>query len=203
MNRMIAGWTLLGAVAAAVAGQAPEAAPAAPSLQDIAGQYQVDRLHTSVVFKVKHLNVSYFYGTFTDSTGTFSITGPDGSGGSFEIQVKADSVNTRNEGRDNHLKGPDFFNARQYPTLTFKSSQVVRAPDGTFDVTGDLTIHGVTRPLTAKLVNTGAGPGMEGEYRVGFETQFTVKRADFGMDFMLDKLGNEVQILFSVEGVKK
>jgi polyisoprenoid-binding protein YceI len=201
MKNMLAGTLLVGLIAAAPpAAQEPHEAP---RQQSITGSYQVDPVHTSVIFKVKHLGVSYFYGNFNEVAGTFSIDEADPAKSTFDIQIKAESIDSREKARDMHLKGPDFFNAKRYPLIEFKATSVSRSADGGWDVTGDLKLLGVSRPMSLKLVHTGAGLGMTGEQLAGFETQFTVKRSDFGMTFMIDKLGDDVQILCSVEGIKK
>jgi polyisoprenoid-binding protein YceI len=169
----------------------------------VADTYGVDSVHSSVIFRIKHLSASYFYGRFNDVSGNISFNEGDPSKSSFDVQVKADSVDTKNGGRDKHLKSPDFFNVKQYPTITFKSKQVKKTGDQQYEVTGDFTLHGVTKPLTVKVEHTGTGKGMKGEQRAGFETTFTIKRSEFEMSFMLDGLGDDVQITVSLEGVKK
>jgi polyisoprenoid-binding protein YceI len=171
---------------------APSAAPAmAP------GTWNVDPVHSSMVFRIKHLNTAYFYGTFNEVTGTinFDEAKPDAS--SMELSVKIDSAETHNSGRNNHIKGKDFFNAEKYPTATFKSTSWKGSGDS-FDVTGDLTLHGVTKRLTIKLEKTGAGKGQKGPI-MGFETTFTIKRSDFAITFMPDGLGDEVKVMAGLE----
>ena len=99
--------------------------------------YQVDTTHSSVVFRVKHMNTSNAWGRFNDITGTFSLDPSDPAGGKLDFKVKAASVDTASTKRDTHLKGPDFFNAVQYPTLSFTSTKIAAAGDA-YDVTGDL-----------------------------------------------------------------
>ena len=91
----------------------------------------------------------------------------------------------------------------KYTEITFKSTAVKKTGEQTYDVTGNLTMHGVTKPLTVKLERTGAGPGMKGEYRGGCETTFEVKRSDFGMNTMIGPLGDEVRLTFSLEGIRQ
>lgn len=171
--------------------------------EEPAAAYQVDGIHTSAIFKVKHLGVSYFYGRFNEVSGSFTVDAPNTAKSSFDIQIKTESVDTHDEGRDRHLRSPDFFNAKQYPTLSFKSTGVKVVGSNSYEVSGNLTIHGVTKPLTVKMEHTGSGPGMKGEQRWGFETQFVIKRSEFDMNFMLDKLGDEITVIFSVEGIKQ
>ncbi|MCK6486133.1 MAG: YceI family protein [Phycisphaerae bacterium] len=165
-------------------------------------QFEVDAVHSSVLFRVKHLNVSYFHGRFNDISGKFAFS-DDPSACMFDIQIKTDSVDTGNAKREQHLKSPDFFNAKQFPTMGFKSSEVKKSGDNTFDVTGSLTLHGVTKPLSVKLERIGSGKDPWGGYRTGFESVFTIKRSDFGMSTMPDALGDEVRVTVAVEGVRK
>ena len=113
-----------------------------------------------------------------------------------------ESVDTKNEKRDQHLKNADFFNAKQFPVMTFKSTKVEGSGD-TYKVTGDLTLHGVTKPLTLEIKKGGEAKGMEGEIRGGGETKFAIKRSDYGMNFMQGPLGDEINIVVSLEGVKQ
>ena len=168
-----------------------------------ADDYAVDPAHTSLVFKIQHLGISWIYGRFNDVSGTFTLDKADPSKSSFELTIKAENVDTGNEARDKHLKSPDFFNANQYPTITFKST-AVKPVAGGLEVTGDLTLHGQTKPVTIVL----KGGDKEAEFpkgtkRVGFSGTATLKRSDFGMDKMVGPIGDEVYVEFSFEGVKK
>ena len=117
--------------------------------------------------------------------------------------MKVESIDTHNAKRDQHLKSPDFFNAKQFPAITFKSKQVKKSSKDTYEVTGDLTIHGVTRPVTVKVTNTGSGKDPMGANRIGFETIFTIKRSDFGMKFMLGPVSDEIRLIVSIEGIRQ
>lgn len=161
--------------------------------------YQADPVHSSVVFRVKHMNTSYAWGRFNDLAGTFTL---DPSGGALKFQVKAASVDTGNARRDGHLKGPDFFNAVQYPTIAFASKSVVRSGN-VYEVTGDLTLHGVTKPVTFRLTPTGSGKGPTGAPIAGIEASFTIKQSDFGITKMAAAIGDEVWVNVSVEGIRQ
>jgi polyisoprenoid-binding protein YceI len=163
--------------------------------------FKVDSVHSSVNFRVKHMNVSYAYGRFTSITGTFNLDPADPTKSSFDFTVKSDSVDTGEPKRDGHLKSPDFFNVRQYPTITFKSKSVASAGENTYDVTGDLTLHGVTKPVTIKVEQTGKGAGMGGRGAVaGLLASFNIKRSDFGMKGMVGPVGDDVRVEVSIEG---
>jgi polyisoprenoid-binding protein YceI len=126
----------------------------------------------------------------------------DPSKSSVELTIPVESVDTKYEKRDQHLKSPDFFNAKQFPMIVFKSKSVEASGD-TYKVTGELLLHGVTKPLTLEMKKGTEEKGMEGEIRGGGETRFTVKRSDFGMNFMQGPLGDEVAMIVSVAGIKE
>lgn len=168
-----------------------------------ADTYEVDPVHSSFLFRVKHLNVSYTYGRFNESSGTFVLDANDPANNSVSIEIKTDSVDTGNAARDKHLRGPDFFNAAEFPTMTFRSTSFKKKDDTRYDVTGDLTIHGVTREVTFEAELTGVGKGMKGEQRAGWEATIVIKRSDFGMTFMPDGIGDDVTLKISIEGIKK
>ena len=167
-----------------------------------ADTFKIDPVHSSVVFSVMHLGVSNFYGRFNDVSGTVVLDKEDPSKSSVDLTIPVERVDTHNEKRDQHLKSPDFFNAKQFPVMTFKSKKVEASGD-TYKVTGELTLHGVTKPLTLEVKKSGEGKGMEGEIRGGGETHFTIKRSDYGMNFMQGPLGDEINIVVSLEGVKQ
>jgi polyisoprenoid-binding protein YceI len=164
--------------------------------------YAADTTHSSVVYRVKHLNTSFAWGRFNDIKGAFTLDESNPVEGRFEFQVKADSIDTADPKRDQHLKSPDFFNAVQFPAITFKSQSITKSANG-YDVTGDLTLHGVTKPVTLKVVQTGAGKNMTGTPIAGIETSFNLKRSDFGMSKMIPAVGDDVWVNVSIEGVRK
>jgi polyisoprenoid-binding protein YceI len=168
-----------------------------------ADDYAVDPAHTSLTFKIQHVGISWVYGRFNNVSGTFTVDKADPSKSSFELTIKTDSVDTGNAARDKHLKSPDFFNAVQYPTVTFKST-AVKPVEGGVEVTGDLTLHGQTKPVTVVL----KGGDKEVEFpkgfrRVGFSGAVKLKRSEFGMDKMVGPVGDEIPVEVSFEGVKK
>lgn len=168
-----------------------------------ADTYQIDPVHSSVMFKVRHLNVTDFYGRFDDVTGTVTLDPSSASGNSLSLEVKSDSIDTHNEKRNQDLRGPDFLNVKQFPTIAFKSTKVEKAGDDAYNVTGNLTFRGVTKPVTFEFKKIGEGRGMKDEYRAGGETQFTIRRGDFGMTYMPGIIGDDVTLIISLEGIKK
>ena len=164
--------------------------------------FKVDQVHSFALFSVQHLGIANTYGRFNDIAGIVVFDRDDPSKSSVELTVQVESLDTHNAIRERSLKGPDFFDVKQFPTMTFKSTKVEGSGD-MLKVTGNLTIRGVTKPLTVDFKKGGEGKGVFGEMRGGGETRFTIKRSDFGMNFELGEVGDEVTIILSLEGVKK
>ena len=173
------------------------------SLAQAAETYKLDPAHTSIVFRVKHLGISYVYGRINGPTGTFVFDESSPSKSAIEVQVETKNVDTAVEKRDTLLKEPDFFNAGDHPTISFKSKSVKRLKEAVYEVSGDLTFLGKTRPITIEVRDSGAGKDPWGGFRRGFETYFTIKRSDFGMDFMMGGVSDEVNLTVSVEGIRQ
>lgn len=168
-----------------------------------AEKYEVDTIHSSVVFKVKHMNAANFYGRFNDVTGIINFDDKNPGKSSVELTVQAESVDTNVEKRDNHLRSPDFFNSKQFPVITFKSKKVKKLSNDNYEVTGDLLLHGVTKEIKTVFTKTGTGKDPKGNVKSGGETTFKIKRSDYGMTYMLDMLGDDVTMFVSVEGFLK
>ena len=168
-----------------------------------AGSYKIDAAHSVAYFEVGHMNgISRFMGRFNDISGDLVVGVPQAS--KIKVDVKTDSVDTKHEGLDKHLKSPDFFNAVQFPTMSFTSTGVTLNAAGEGTVTGNLNLHGVTRPVTFKLKYIGSGPGMKGETRAGYVATSTIKRSDFGMSYGLNKAAtDEVELRINIEAVKQ
>ncbi len=165
-----------------------------------AEHYTIDPVHSTVVFRIKHLGVSYFYGRFNRMAGQFTFDEKNPSRCSIEVQIKADSVDTHDESRDNHIRSEQFLHVEKFPVIKFKSRKITRSGDRKYKVEGDFTLHGVTRPLTLEVEHVGSGKDPWGGYRTGFDMSFTIKRTDFGMDFLLNGLGDEIRIFLGIEG---
>jgi polyisoprenoid-binding protein YceI len=168
-----------------------------------ADSFNVDPVHSSTIFRIHHFNAGYVWGFIGGPTGTFEYDAADPSKVSFNVSVSLDTLDTRNDQRDNDLKGPDWFNAKQFPSIDFKSTSVKKTGDNTYDVTGDFTLHGVTKSITVNMQMTGVGQGMRGETRTGFETTFTIQRSDFDMKAMPGGVGEDVRIIVGLEGIKQ
>ncbi len=162
--------------------------------------FSVDAVHSTVIFGIQHLGAGRFYGRFNDVSGTISHDADVDTGLNLDIVVAIDSVDTGNDGLDQHLKGGDFFSADQYATMTFKSTAVKRKDAKVYEVTGDLTLHGVTKQQTIDMEWHGTADKGRG-LKCGFETAFVIERSDFGMSWGVDNgaLGNDVRIIVSLE----
>jgi polyisoprenoid-binding protein YceI len=169
-----------------------------------AEDYTVDRMHAGITFKISHGGFAWIQGRFNDFSGNFTLDPDNASQCSFDMMIKAESVDTNNSQRDNHLRSPDFFNAKQFPGISFKSTAVTAIKDG-YKVTGELTMHGVTKPVTFELMGGRRGQFPPGVDRTGFTAEFPIKRSDFGVGASKfdQALGNEVHATISFEGTKK
>jgi polyisoprenoid-binding protein YceI len=196
---------LIAAVFVATAMSAAALAPrfAAPTLEAPAA-YTVDGVHSCVVFRCKHLDTSFSYGTLTKISGTVNFDDAAPESSSLTIEVGTGSVNTGDSKRDSHLKSGDFFSASEFPTATFKSKSFKKSADNTYEVAGDFTLRGKTKPITVKLEKTGASKHpMSGAELIGFETTFTINRMDYGVSYGEGMLGNDVRLTVSIEAAKK
>jgi len=192
--------TLLDAAPAPARG-AREAAPG--PVEPGLAMFALDEPHAYALFRIQHLGTGWNYGRFNRMSAELRYDPEDPAAGSLSIEVRTDSVDTGNGKRDKHLRSPDFFNVRQFPVMRFQSRKVEQVGPGRLQVSGELTLHGVTRPLTVEVEITGQGEDPWGNYRVGFETRFTLNRLDFGMDFMADKLGHEVEVTVAFEAIRQ
>jgi polyisoprenoid-binding protein YceI len=165
--------------------------------------FRVDGEHASVVFKIKHLNMSWVWGRFNQVAGRFTLDEETPASSRFEITIQTESIDTGNQRRDRHLRNADFFDAGQFPQIRFVSAAVRKTDATHYEVTGDLTLHGVTRPLTVTITKLGAGQDPWNNYRCGGELSFTIKRSDFGMGGMLEAVGDEVTMMISLEGIRE
>lgn len=164
--------------------------------------YTVDPVHSSISFMISHSGISNIHGRFNDFSGKFTIDKADPSKSSFALTIPIDSIDTNNVKRDEHLRAPDYFNSKQFPNMTFQSTKV-KAVDGGFEVTGDLTMHGVTKPITFTL--KGGDKVVEfpkGTQRIGVNSTLSVKRSDFGVTAELNSLGDEIPIVLGIQAAK-
>jgi len=175
----------------------------------MAADYVVDKegQHAFVDFKISHLGYSYITGTFKDIDGKFSFDAAKPEASKIEFNVRTASVFTNHAERDKHIASKDFLEVAKYADAKFVSTGVKptgKNADGkdTADVTGDLTLHGVTKPIVVKATFLGEGKDPWGGYRAGFEGTTTIKRSDFGKMMDLGPQSDAVELYISFEGVK-
>lgn len=146
------------------------------------GTWNVDQSHSSVDFRVKHLGISTVRGSFVEFAGALDV-GEDIASSKATGTIQAASIDTGEAKRDEHLRSADFFDAGQYADITFESTKIDSVDDEEFHVTGDLTMHGITKPITLHVEVTGTEQDPWGNTRVGLEVQGELSRGDWGMTF--------------------
>ncbi len=171
--------------------------------------YNIDPLHSEITFKVKHLMITNVTGNFGKFSGKMESGKDDFSDAEIDFEADVNSINTNNEQRDGHLKSGDFFDAAQYPNITFKSTSFDKQTDDIYKLNGDLTAHGVTKPVTFSAELGGAATDMYGQSKIGFEISGSVHRKDFGLEWnaALETggvvLSDEVKLLLNVQLIKQ
>lgn len=174
-----------------------------------ADTWQIDPAHTNVEFTVRHMMISNVKGQFQKTAGTITVNGSDAASAQIDATIDASSVDTRVERRDMHLKSPDFLDVAKYPTITFKSTKVEADGPNKWKVTGDLTLHGVTKPVVLDVESSGAPVSMGGKTHAGASATTKIKRSDFGLTWnkALEAggvmVGDEVAISIDVEAIKQ
>ncbi len=170
-----------------------------------AGRYRIDTAHSAVEFLARHLMIAKVRGRFNSFSGTVEI-GEDPLGSRAEVSIDAASVDTDEEARDKHLRSADFLDVENYPTLEFRSTEVERV-GGSWRLSGDLTVHGVTRPVTLEVEFEGGGTSPWGDQRIGFSASTEIDREDFGLTYnqILESggvlVGKKVRLELTVEAV--
>jgi len=167
------------------------------------GDFAIDPERSSIVFRVKHLGITFVSGRFNRAMGRYVSPDDETGKAEIDIRVRVMDIDSGNAVRDEHLRGPDFFHAEKYPWITFKSVSIESLNTESFKVAGDLSFHGVTRRITIEALKTGAREDGQGQIRMGFQAEFTIRRSDYGMKHMLGGIGNRVQLTVNVEGVRK
>lgn len=175
---------------------APVAKAAAPAAAAEARNFTIDDVHSATFFRVQHSGAGQFWGRISGVTGTMAFDSGNAPT-SLNITVATDSIDSSNAKLDSHLKSPDFFNVQEFPTMTFVSTAVKPGANGMFDVSGDFTMHGVTKSITATIEVTGITAK-----RGGAEATFSVKRSEYGMTYGVDQgsLGDVVKVIVNLEG---
>ncbi len=169
-----------------------------------ADTYKIDTVHSEVSFKIRHL-VAKTSGRFTKFSGAVQLDEKDISKSSVVVSIDAASINTDSEGRDKHLRSADFFDTEKFPAMTFKSTEVKEVSKGKLLVTGDFTMHGVTKRVSFPITNTGAQiTPMDKKAHAGFiDGALTLNRNDYGIKTYPGVLGDDVEISLNVEAVKQ
>ncbi|MDX2227484.1 MAG: YceI family protein [Verrucomicrobiae bacterium] len=169
--------------------------------------YEIDPAHSSVGFKIRHL-MSKVPGKFNDFSGKLVLDPEKPEASSVEATIQVKSIDTANADRDKHLRAEDFFDVAKFPVMTFKSKKVVRTGPESADVTGDLTLRGVTREVTLKVQKTGQGKDPWGNIRTGWEATAVINRLDYGVKYNKlvegsNVLGDDVEISILIEAIQK
>lgn len=185
------------------------AVPAVTSLAELSGTYALDPAHTRIGFVARHAMVTKVRGAFNEFEGTGVLDGSDPSRSTVSVKIKTESIDTRNEQRDAHLRSNDFLDIPNHPEITFVSTAARQVDETTFELTGDLTIKGVTKQVTIPFTFEGAATDPFGNHRVGFEGSVTISRADYGITWnaALETggvlVGDKVVLEFEVSAIKK
>jgi polyisoprenoid-binding protein YceI len=205
---------LAGALVLAGATLVAFTAPDAPATSAVSattispGTYTIDKAHSTVGFRVRHLGISNVAGSFSDFDATVTLDPADLTTFAATATVNVASIDTRNERRDNHLRSEDFFAADQYPQLRFVSTGVRNVSGNRFQIEGDLTMRGVTRPVVLDAEMIGAATGPDGSQRVGVEARTTVDRHDYGLNWSrLTEAGGvvvarDVEIILDIQAIR-
>ena len=164
-----------------------------------AEKFTIDPAHTSAVFAVKHQGFSNTIGIFNGLSGAIELDQADITKSKVNITIKTESVYTGVKKRDDHLRSPDFFNAKEFPEMTFVSTGVEKTGDNTSKVKGDLTLLGVTKPVTLEMIVNKVGPDSKKRMTSGFSATTMIKRTDFGMTYGLKGIGDEIKIWLEAE----
>ncbi len=178
----------------------------------LAQTFAADPVHSYVLARARHLDVSYSFARFNELMATLNYDATNPSNNSIVFNVLAESIDTGiarpdtefdAERRNGHLRSPDFFDVAQFPTIDFTST-IVSATDqeNMFEVTGDLTLHGVTNQITIMVEKTGEGVNQGGKKLIGFYTEFTINRSDYGMTD-IGSIGDEIMLMVSFEGIEQ
>jgi len=204
----VAGAVALGFAVAAPRATESNAAPAAAAVVDVPkaalGAYDVDTAHSTVGFRIKHLDVAYQFGRFDKFTGEVVLgASPDAS--SVKVVIDAASVNSANEARDQHLRNQDFLDVKQFPEASFTSKRIAAKDADTFTVSGDLSLHGVTKSVTFDMDFLGAkDAGERFGYKAGFFGTLDIQRRDFGIDtYPNEVLSDTIQLTLAIECNKR
>ena len=171
--------------------------------------FKIDPAHSEITFKVKHLMITNVTGSFSKFDATMESSKDDFSDASISFEADVNSISTNNEQRDAHLKSADFFHAEKFPKITFKSTSLEKQNDSDYVLKGDLTIFGVTRPVSLNVHYEGSAVDPWGQNKAGFEIEGKIKRSDFGLKWnALTEAGgavvsDDVRLIMNVQMIKQ
>lgn len=173
--------------------------------QALAADYAIDKpgQHAFINFKISHLGYSWLYGTFKDFDGSFSFDAANPEASKVNVIINTASLDSNHAERDKHLRSADFLNVDKHPQASFVSTAVKSTGEGTADITGDLTLNGVTKPVVIQARLLGEGQDPWGGYRAGFEGSTRIALKDFGITKDLGPASQEVELILSVEGIRQ
>lgn len=173
--------------------------------QALAADYAIDKpgQHAFINFKISHLGYSWLYGTFKDFDGSFSFDAANPEASKVNVTINTASLDSNHAERDKHLRSADFLNVDKHPQASFVSTAVKSTGEGTADITGDLTLNGVTKPVVIQARLLGEGQDPWGGYRAGFEGSTRIALKDFGITKDLGPASQEVELTLSVEGIRQ
>ncbi|MEW2248680.1 YceI family protein [Streptomyces sp. NPDC006975] len=184
------------------------AAPVNPDLAALTGDYTIDASHSTIGFVARHAMITNVKGGFLDFSGALHLDGTDPSRSTATLDVKMDSIDTGSADRDGHLKSADFFKTDEFPVMTFRSTQAEALGGDDYRITGDLTILGVTKPLTIDLEFNGAAKDPFGNERVGFEGNAEILRSEWGLTWnaALETGGvlvsDKIKLVFDISAIR-
>jgi polyisoprenoid-binding protein YceI len=175
--------------------------------QALAAEFAIDSSHTDVVFMLNHLGYSNTFGRFNDVSGDFSFDPDSPARAEVSLTIQAASIDTNHEKRDEHLRSPDFLNAKEFPTITFDSTNIEVTGENTGKLTGDLTLHGQTKPVTLDVTFNKMAPHPLPQYdkilTAGFTARGSITRSEWGVGRYAPMVGDEMKLFIEVEGHEK
>lgn len=189
-----------GLAAALMLSPAAQAQTTQVPTQAKAGAYTLDSGHSKVTWSVTHLGFSTYVGQFSGVSGTLKIDPANLSATDLQVTIDTNMVGTLDAALDKHLKSPDFLDTAKFPTATFKATKVARTGDRTADITGDLTLHGVTKPVVVHATFNQAGVNfVDKQYSLGFDGKAVIKRSEFGVAGYVPAVSDEVTLQIAAE----
>lgn len=188
------------AASSAFAADAPASAPRKDLTQTPSGAYDLDPAHTSIIWRTSHLGFSWLVGRFSNPTGTLMLDTAKPENSKLEVSIPTASIATASSELSGHLAQPDFFDAMKYPTIKFVSKRIIATGPSAGSVEGDLTLHGITKPVTLKtnLIGAGMNPFIKA-VALGFHAETTIKRSEFGISAFTPAVGDAVELVIDTE----